>query len=91
MPDRDIGKTYNPSPAENKWYDVWESRGYFGAQVRKDKKPYCIMIPPPNVTGTLHIGHVLDNTIQDVYIRHARMSGFETLWLPGTEVNGRNT
>jgi valyl-tRNA synthetase len=88
MPGRYIGKTYNPSAAENKWYDIWEGRGYFGAKVRDDRTPYCIMIPPPNVTGQLHIGHVLDNTIQDIYIRHARMSGFETLWLPGTDHAG---
>ncbi|KPL06295.1 valine--tRNA ligase [bacterium SM23_57] len=88
MPGRDIGKTYDPAKAESKWYDVWEDRGYFHAEVRTDQKPYCIMIPPPNVTGILHMGHVLDNTIQDVYIRHARMSGFETLWLPGTDHAG---
>jgi valyl-tRNA synthetase len=88
MPNRDIGKTYNPATAENKWYDIWEQRGYFGAEVNPDRTPYCIMIPPPNVTGILHMGHVLDNTIQDVYIRHARMCGFETLWLPGTDHAG---
>lgn len=88
MTNRDIGKTYNSAQAESKWYDIWERRGYFHAEVNPDREPYCIMIPPPNVTGILHMGHVLDNTIQDIYIRHARMQGFETLWLPGTDHAG---
>jgi len=88
MPGRNIGKAYNPADTENKWYAIWEQRGYFQAEVRKDRTPYCIVIPPPNITGILHMGHVLDNTIQDIYIRHARMQGFETLWLPGTDHAG---
>ncbi len=81
----DMNKTYDHSAVEQRLYDHWEQSGYFHAAPNPDKKPYCIVIPPPNITGQLHMGHALDNTLQDVLIRYKRMSGFETLWLPGTD------
>ncbi|MCS7028921.1 MAG: valine--tRNA ligase [Bacteroidia bacterium] len=81
----EIAKTYNPAQVEEKWYKYWESKGYFYAKVNPNKKPYTIVIPPPNVTGVLHMGHMLNNTIQDILIRRARMKGFETCWVPGTD------
>jgi valyl-tRNA synthetase len=79
---------YDPAAAERRWYPWWVERGYFHAKAPTDRKPYCIVLPPPNVTGRLHIGHALDHTIQDVLIRRARMMGYETLWLPGTDHAG---
>jgi valyl-tRNA synthetase len=84
----DIPKAYDPKPVEEKWYRFWLDRGYFHAEERSDKKPFCIVIPPPNVTGSLHIGHALDNTLQDILIRWRRMQGYNTLWLPGTDHAG---
>ncbi|MCS7076610.1 MAG: class I tRNA ligase family protein, partial [Bacteroidia bacterium] len=81
----EIAKTYNPTQIEEKWYKHWENKGYFHAKVNPNKKPYTIVIPPPNVTGVLHMGHMLNNTIQDILIRRARMKGFETCWVPGTD------
>jgi valyl-tRNA synthetase len=81
----DMNKTYDHSAVEQRLYDHWEQSGYFHAAPNPDKRPYCIVIPPPNITGQLHMGHALDNTLQDVLIRYKRMSGFETLWLPGTD------
>ncbi len=81
----EIAKTYNPLQIESKWYAHWEKKGYFYAKVNPDKKPYTIVIPPPNVTGVLHMGHMLNNTIQDILIRRARMKGFEACWVPGTD------
>ncbi len=78
-------KTYDPSGIEEKQYKRWEENGYFTADVSSDKKPYTIVIPPPNITGQLHMGHALDNTLQDILIRFKRMQGFEALWLPGTD------
>ena len=78
-------KTYDPSAVEPRWYELWEQRGYFHAAPNPDRQPYCIVIPPPNITGKLHMGHALDNTLQDTLIRYKRMCGFETLWLPGTD------
>ena len=80
-----ISKQYNPSEVEDKWYQHWMGKGYFHAQVNPDKEPYTIVIPPPNVTGVLHMGHMLNNTIQDVLIRKARMEGKEACWVPGTD------
>lgn len=80
-----MAKTYDHLSVESKWYKLWEERGYFHARVNPDKKPYCIVIPPPNITGKLHMGHALDETLQDVLTRYKRMCGFETLWLPGTD------
>ncbi|MBR4435266.1 MAG: valine--tRNA ligase [Clostridia bacterium] len=78
-------KTYDPSTVEERLYNEWEQSGYFHSEPNPDKPPYCIVIPPPNVTGQLHMGHALDETMQDILIRYKRMSGFETLWLPGTD------
>ena len=76
---------YNPQEFEENLYKNWEEKGYFKPSMDKNKKPYCIMMPPPNVTGKLHMGHALDDTIQDVLIRFKRMQGFDTLWLPGSD------
>ncbi len=81
----ELSKTYNPHETENKWYAHWLNKGFFAAKPNPDKKPYTILIPPPNVTGVLHMGHMLNNTIQDVLIRRARMQGFEACWVPGTD------
>ncbi|MGN0824808.1 MAG: class I tRNA ligase family protein, partial [Christensenellales bacterium] len=78
-------KTYDPSSVEERLYKKWEERGYFHSEPNPDKPPYTIVIPPPNITGQLHMGHALDETMQDILIRYKRMSGFETLWLPGTD------
>lgn len=76
---------YNPKDFEDKIYENWEKKGYFKPSGDKTKESFCIMMPPPNVTGKLHMGHALDDTIQDVLIRYKRMNGFNTLWLPGTD------
>ncbi|MFX3647046.1 MAG: valine--tRNA ligase [Paenibacillus sp.] len=80
--------TYDPKAAEDKWYSTWMERGYFKAGQRKDAEPYTIVIPPPNVTGMLHIGHALDFTLQDILIRTKRMQGYDALWLPGSDHAG---
>lgn len=79
-----ISKTYNPCEAEEKWYPYWMDRGFFDS-VPDKREPYTIVIPPPNVTGVLHMGHMLNNTIQDVLIRRARMRGYNACWVPGTD------
>src|SRR5205085_1352311 len=79
---------YDPAAAESRWYPVWDERGYFSADAETDREPYCIVIPPPNVTGALHVGHALGRTMEDTLIRRARMKGFEALWLPGTDHAG---
>ena len=79
-----VSKTYNPSETEKKWYDYWLKKRYFASQP-DDKEPYTIVIPPPNVTGILHMGHMLNNTIQDILVRKARMQGYNTCWVPGTD------
>ena len=76
---------YNPQEFEDKLYEQWENKGYFKPSMDKDKESYCIMMPPPNVTGKLHMGHALDDTIQDILIRFKRMQGYNTLWLPGSD------
>lgn len=76
---------FNPADFEEKLYKEWEEKGYFKPSMEKEKKPYCIMMPPPNVTGKLHMGHALDGTIQDVLIRTKRMQGYDVLWLPGSD------
>ncbi len=88
MTESTMNKVYNPKSVEDKWYKFWEENNLFRAEVRKDKKPFSIVIPPPNVTGSLHIGHALVNTLQDVIVRFKRMQGYETLWLPGTDHAG---
>ncbi len=80
--------TYDPKTAESKWYERWIERGYFEAGKRPDAKPYTIVIPPPNVTGVLHIGHALDFSLQDILVRAKRMQGYDALWLPGTDHAG---
>jgi valyl-tRNA synthetase len=84
----ELASVYNPKTVEDKWYSQWESKGLFHGKVNKDKKPYTIVIPPPNITGSLTMGHVLNNTIQDIYIRYKRMSGYEACWIPGTDHAG---
>lgn len=86
--EKELSKTYSPNEIEDKWYKVWEEKGYFSAQHNSDKPGYSIVIPPPNVTGILHMGHMLNNAIQDTIIRYKRMSGFETLWMPGMDHAG---
>ncbi len=80
-----MDKTYNPSSYEQEIYEYWENGGFFRAEVDKSKKPFTIVMPPPNITGQLHMGHALDETVQDVIIRHKRMQGYSALWLPGTD------
>ncbi|HON56774.1 MAG TPA: class I tRNA ligase family protein, partial [bacterium] len=84
----ELSKSYSAEIAENKWYKIWEESGYFIAKADKTKKQFSIVIPPPNVTGQLHIGHAFNNTIQDIITRYKRMQGFDTLWLPGTDHAG---
>lgn len=88
MTESNIPTVYNPKEVETKWYKEWESKKYFSAKVEKDKKPFCIVMPPPNVTGQLHMGHALDNTLQDILTRWRRMQGYNTLWVPGTDHAG---
>ncbi len=85
---KNISKTYDPSEFEDRLYNTWVEKGYFHAEVNPDKKPYTIVIPPPNVTGQLHMGHALDETLQDILIRYKRMQGYEALWIPGTDHAG---
>ena len=82
---KELAKAYNPAEFEERIYKFWENGGFFHAEVDKNKKPYCIMMPPPNITGKLHMGHALDETLQDILIRFKRMQGYSTLWLPGTD------
>ena len=84
----EIADRYDPTRVEPHWYAVWEERGYFHADAASPKKPYCIVIPPPNVTGSLHLGHALNNTLQDILIRYKRMDGYNALWMPGTDHAG---
>ena len=83
-----LGKVYEPHQVEKKWYQEWLEKGYFRADGTSSKKPFCIVIPPPNVTGSLHMGHALNNTLQDILIRYKRMCGYDTLWMPGTDHAG---
>ena len=82
---KEMAKAYNPKEVEDKIYDFWMEGDYFHAEIDKDKKPYTIVMPPPNITGQLHMGHALDNTLQDILIRWRRMQGYSALWLPGTD------
>jgi valyl-tRNA synthetase len=84
----EIAKAFDPKLVEEKWYSFWEEGGYFKADPHSDKEPFCIVIPPPNVTGVLHMGHALVDTLQDILIRWKRMQGFEALWIPGTDHAG---
>ncbi len=82
---KELAKQYDPSEVEDRTYKFWCDNKYFHAEVNPEKKPYTIVIPPPNITGQLHMGHALDNTLQDILIRWRRMQGYEALWLPGTD------
>ena len=75
-------KNYNPKEFEDKLYEKWLKKGYFKASVNKDKEPFTIIMPPPNITSRLHMGHAFQQTIQDIIIRRKRMQGYEALWLP---------
>ena len=86
--EKELSRTYSPGEIEEKWYKIWEEKGYFNAQHNAEKPGYSIVIPPPNVTGILHMGHMLDNAIQDTIIRYKRMRGFDTLWMPGMDHAG---
>jgi valyl-tRNA synthetase len=88
MASKVLDKSYDPHQVEGKWYRYWEERGYFRADENSEKKTYSIVIPPPNVTGVLHIGHALNNTLQDILIRFKRMEGYNVLWMPGTDHAG---
>jgi valyl-tRNA synthetase len=85
---RELAKGYEPHDVEKRWYAEWEGKGYFHAAATSDRKPYSIVIPPPNVTGALHMGHALNNTLQDILCRWKRMQGYNVLWMPGTDHAG---
>ncbi|MEJ2245126.1 MAG: class I tRNA ligase family protein, partial [Acidobacteriota bacterium] len=85
MSSEPLAKSYSPDEVEKKWYAFWEEQGYFLVDSAEDKKRFSIVIPPPNVTGSLHMGHALQHTLHDILVRWKRMSGFNTLWLPGTD------
>ena len=82
---KELEKNYNPADIEDRLYEKWQEKKYFHAEVDRSKKPFTIVMPPPNITGQLHMGHALDNTMQDILIRFKRMQGYEALWLPGTD------
>src|SRR5476651_1964763 len=86
MPE--ISKSYEPRDVEEKWYAAWLAAGAFAGRTDDGKEPYCIVIPPPNITGVLTLGHVLNATLQDILARRARQTGHEVLWLPGTDHAG---
>jgi valyl-tRNA synthetase len=83
-----LDKTYEPARVERKWYQFWEREGLFHADVNSNQEPFSIVIPPPNITGSLHMGHALNNTLQDILVRYKRMNGLSTLWMPGTDHAG---
>ena len=82
---KELEKNYNPAEIEQKLYDKWINKKYFHAEVDRSKKPFTIVMPPPNITGQLHMGHALDNTLQDILVRYKRMQGYDALWVPGTD------
>ncbi|BBB89773.1 MAG TPA: valine--tRNA ligase [Methylomusa anaerophila] len=86
--EQNMSTVYDPQAVESRWYEYWERYGFFHAEVETGKQPFSIVIPPPNVTGQLHMGHALDSTLQDVLIRFKRMQGYNTLWMPGTDHAG---
>ena len=88
MAKDNIPKVYEPQSFEKRWYEFWEKNDLFHAEPEEGKKPFSIVIPPPNVTGQLHMGHALDNTLQDILIRWRRMQGYNTLWMPGCDHAG---
>ena len=84
----EMEKVYNSKEVEQKWYKYWIENKTFSAKPDKNKKPFTIVIPPPNVTGSLHMGHALNNTLQDIIIRFKKLQGFNALWVPGTDHGG---
>ena len=82
---KELEKNYNPADIETRLYNKWQEKKYFHAEIDKNKKPFTIVMPPPNITGQLHMGHALDNTMQDILIRFKRMQGYSALWVPGTD------
>ena len=82
---KELAKTYDPKGLEDRLYEKWMEKKYFHAEVDHSKTPFTIVIPPPNITGQLHMGHALDNTMQDILIRFKRMQGYNALWQPGTD------
>ena len=88
MEKQGLEKVYNPASFEDRIYQFWQDNGYFKATANSGKEPFTIVIPPPNVTGQLHMGHALDDTLQDILIRYKRMAGYEALWVPGTDHAG---
>ena len=82
---KNLAKTYNPKDFEDRIYEMWESKGAFNADIDPDKKPFTIVMPPPNITGQLHMGHALDQTLQDILTRWKRLQGYSALWLPGSD------
>ena len=82
---KELEKNYNPADIETRLHEKRQEKKYFHAEVDKDKKPFTIVMPPPNITGQLHMGHALDNTMQDILIRFKRMQGYSALWVPGTD------
>src|SRR4030042_5764540 len=88
MGKKELNKTFEPADAESRIYDYWLKKNLFQALDQSDKEPFAIVIPPPNVTGMLHMGHALNNTLQDIIIRYKRMQGFNTLWMPGMDHAG---
>jgi len=88
MADKELAKAYEPKAVEERWYRTWEEGGFFHAVLPSDREPYSIVIPPPNITGVLHMGHALNNTLQDILCRWKRMTGCNVLWMPGTDHAG---
>src|SRR6202789_3045279 len=86
--EQELPKQYYHAGPEQRWYRFWEERGYFHSEPDPKRQPYTIVIPPPNVTGALHLGHALNNSLQDILIRWKRMQGFNALWMPGTDHAG---
>ena len=85
---RELAKQYNPADVEDRIYAGWVENNYFGATPDDSKEPFTVVIPPPNVTGQLHMGHALDETLQDILVRYKRMAGYNALWVPGTDHAG---
>jgi len=88
MKSVELAKAYDPKSFEERIYEMWKREGLFKPKIDKNKRPFTIVIPPPNVTGALHLGHALDNCLQDIQVRYRRMKGIPTLWLPGTDHAG---
>ena len=88
MEEKLLSKTYEPHGVEAKWYKYWLDNNYFRADDKSERKSFSIVIPPPNVTGMLHMGHALNNVLQDIVVRHKRMQGYNALWMPGTDHAG---